>query len=92
MTTIQQIISEGATIIDVRTPEEYEERHYPGATNIPVDILPRKLDSLGAKEMQIIVYCASGGRSAIAAAILKAQGFTRVTNAGALDDLTEGQL
>lgn len=77
----------GATIIDVRTPDEYADGFFPGAINIPVNVLAKKIDTLCAKTKPIIVYCASGSRSALAASILKAQGFTDVTNAGGLDDM-----
>lgn len=51
-------------IIDVRTKEEYDNGHIPGAKLVPVQILPMKLDELGAyKDKPVLVYCASGGRS-----------------------------
>jgi phage shock protein E len=87
--SIKAKIIGGATIIDVRTSDEYADGHYKGAVNIPVNALPGKLDSLGAKDKPIIVYCASGSRSAVAMTMLKARGFTDVTNAGGLDDMPE---
>ncbi|MCB2305115.1 rhodanese-like domain-containing protein [Clostridium estertheticum] len=51
-------------IIDVRTKEEYDNGHIPGAKLVPVQILPMKLDELGVyKDKPVLVYCASGGRS-----------------------------
>jgi len=51
-------------IIDVRTKEEYDDGHIPGAKLVPVQILHMKLDELGVYEDKpVLVYCASGGRS-----------------------------
>lgn len=77
----------GATVIDVRTPGEFASGAYPKARNFPLDTLGAKLQKLGPKDAPVIVYCASGSRSAQAARILKAAGFTDVTNAGGLHSL-----
>ena len=51
-------------ILDVRTKEEYDIAHIPGAKLVPVQVLPMKLNELsGYKDKPILVYCASGGRS-----------------------------
>ncbi len=75
-------IGSGARIIDVRTPAEFSQGAYPKARNIPLDILPSRLASLEPRDKPIVLYCASGSRSAQAARILKQSGFTDVTNAG----------
>lgn len=63
------------TIIDVRSPEEYQEKHIPNAINIPLDELETRLNEL-SKQAFIITACGKGGgRSAQAAALLKQQGF-----------------
>ncbi|MCC6274839.1 MAG: rhodanese-like domain-containing protein [Leptospiraceae bacterium] len=80
-------IKAGAKIIDVRTKDEFQDGHYDGAINIPVNTLNSKLGELGDKSKPIIVYCASGGRSASAAHMLKANGFADVINAGGLGDM-----
>lgn len=85
--SVESKIRAGATIIDVRSPDEYDEGHYKNARNIPVDSLPNRLDEIGAKDAPVVVYCASGGRSAVAAMILKSRGFTDVTNAGGIDEM-----
>jgi phage shock protein E len=84
---IKDKIAAGATILDVRTGEEYAEGFFPGAINMPVNALPKKIRELGPKDTPIIVYCASGGRSAMAAAMLKAQGFADVTDAGGIGEM-----
>ncbi len=66
-------------LLDVRTPQEYAAGHIKGAKLIPVDELERHLAEL-PKDRQIYVYCHSGRRSARAAKLLAAHGFTRVEN------------
>ena len=81
---IRAAIAEGAVIVDVRTASEYASRHYNGAINIPVDVISSKLAKIGPKDKPVIVYCASGSRSAAAANTLKAAGYTNVVNAGGI--------
>ena len=81
MSALLDKIKTGAMVVDVRTVEEFEEEHYPRAVNIPVDQVHLRLADFGDKQHPIIVYCASGSRSAYAAKILKAAGFTRVRRA-----------
>ena len=85
--SILEKIKAGAAVIDVRSPDEFADGHYEGARNIPVNILPKHLDSVGPKDKPVVVYCASGARSAMAAKMLKASGFADVTNAGGLEDM-----
>ncbi len=81
-------IKNGAKILDVRTPEEFRQGHYPNAINIPVDRIAARVAELGRdKSIPIVAYCASGGRSASAQRSLVALGFTDVTNAGGLGDM-----
>jgi len=86
--TIKEKIKNGAVVIDVRTAEEFNDEHFPGAINIPVErILVRKNEI--PKDKPVILYCASGARSAYAAHLLKAEGYKDVVNAGGLDDMLE---
>lgn len=72
-------------VIDVRSVVEFWLGHLEGAKNVPVDKLPEGLDGMGlTKQSRILVYCASGGRSAHAAAVLKQAGYTRVVDGGGL--------
>jgi len=87
MGSIKDKIKAGAAIIDVRTPDEFADGHYEGARNIPVNVLGNRLDDVGPKDRPVVLYCASGARSAMAAKMLKASGFADVTNAGGLDDM-----
>jgi phage shock protein E len=87
MSSLLTKITAGAKVVDVRTPEEFDEEHYPGALNISVEEVQAHLAEFGEKNTPIIVYCATGARSAYAARVLKMAGYTDVTNAGGLDDM-----
>jgi NADPH-dependent 2,4-dienoyl-CoA reductase/sulfur reductase-like enzyme/rhodanese-related sulfurtransferase len=71
-------------IIDVRTPDEFSGGAYPGAINIPLDQLPSKANELGKHSREIILYCASGARSAYGQRVLQQMGFTNVKNGGGI--------
>lgn len=86
---VEELIKHGAVIIDVRTEEEFEEEHYPSAKCIPVNEIMQRIDEIGPKDKPVVLYCASGARSAYAARILKSLGFTKVINAGSLYDMPE---
>lgn len=79
-------------VLDVRTRLEYWMGHLPGAVQIAVDdleeTLPRREDI--RPDQEILVYCASGARSAHAATILARLGYRRVTDAGGLADARAG--
>lgn len=77
----KEIISRGAAIIDVRTPQEFASGNIIGSINIPLNALSHRLSSINKKK-PVIVYCASGGRSASAKMILERNGFAEVYNAG----------
>ena len=80
-------VPETSLVVDVRTPSEFKDWHYPGAINVPVQVLEKKLDTLGDKHRAIIVYCRSGNRSSAAKQILIDAGFTDVKNGGGLNDM-----
>ena len=89
MSVILEKIKAGATIVDVRTPEEFEEEHYPDAVNVSVEEVESRIEEFGEKDKPVIVYCATGARSAYAARVLKHFGFKDVINAGGLYDMPE---
>jgi phage shock protein E len=84
---VAEKLTAGARVIDVRSPAEFSAGHYKGSLNIPVEVIGTKATVLGEKNKPIIVYCASGARSATAAKILRTQGFTDVLNAGSIHRL-----
>jgi phage shock protein E len=79
-------IKSGAVVIDVRSPAEYIMGHFAGSLNIPLQELPEKASNL-AKDKTILLCCASGTRSGMAVATLKAKGFKNVINAGSWNNL-----
>ncbi len=83
---VQAKLAAGALVLDVRTPGEFSSGSYPKARNIPLDSLASRLGDL-PKDRAIVVYCASGARSAQAAKLLKKAGFAEVVNAGGLDSM-----
>jgi len=71
-------LSEGALAVDVRTPGERALKSVPGSVGIPLNQLAERARELPA-DRPLIVYCAGGYRSSIAASLLQRQGFTRVS-------------
>jgi phage shock protein E len=82
-------ILDNATILDVRTPEEFSGSHYPGAINIPLNEMPQRLGEIKELKQPVVAYCRSGNRSGMAVSILKQSGLTDVYNGGGLSDLIQ---
>jgi len=76
----------GATVVDVRSEAEFRGGAYRGAINLPLPALSAKLHRI-PKDRPVVVYCASGSRSALAARMLRKAGFADVSNAGGLHHL-----
>lgn len=74
-----QAYQDGALILDVRTPEEWDTLHIPETTLIPLDQLPDRYEELPKNE-QIVVICRSGNRSQVGRDILLEAGFKKVTS------------
>ena len=74
-------VSNGALLLDVRTKAEYASGHVEQAVNIPVQELPARLAEVGSKDRAVVVYCRSGGRSAVATDLLQQAGY-RVLDVG----------
>lgn len=83
---IRAWIQAGATVVDVRSPDEFRGGAYPGALNIPLQELSGRLREI-PKQRPVVLYCASGGRSGVAAMMLKRAGYAEVANAGGLGDM-----
>lgn len=80
--TARRLVSEGARLVDVRTPGEFRAGHIEGALNIPVDDIGGRAGELEPKDKPVVLYCRTGRRSAHAAGILEKAGFTRVYDLG----------
>lgn len=78
---------EGCIILDVRTREEYDQGHIPGAILIPnTEIEAKAADLLPDKDQLILVYCRSGRRSKLAAQSLADLGYTNIREFGGILD------
>ncbi|MFA5562366.1 MAG: rhodanese-like domain-containing protein [Eubacteriales bacterium] len=75
-------------LLDVRTPTEYERGHLPGALNWPLDELERGIfpAALSDRAQTLLLYCHSGVRARLGAALLEGAGFTRVYHVGGIAD------
>ena len=77
----------GYIILDVRTEEEYEEKHIPGAICIPNETIgTEEIEALPDKNQLIMVYCRSGNRSKKAAEKLVKLGYTNIVEFGGIND------
>ncbi|WP_130735849.1 rhodanese-like domain-containing protein [Flavobacterium sp. J27] len=81
-------IKEGAVILDVRTPSEFEKDHLAGAISIPLGELRTRYIELDTS-VTYITCCSHGLRSVKAANLLKERGFKKVSNGGAWEELQE---
>ena len=81
------LLAEEITWIDVRTAEEFNQAHLPGAQNIEYGQISSDIARLGLEHDAVIyLYCRSGHRAGIAKQTLESLGYTRVENIGGLDD------
>jgi glyoxylase-like metal-dependent hydrolase (beta-lactamase superfamily II)/rhodanese-related sulfurtransferase len=77
--TASQLAERKVAVLDVRRKGEYESGHIPGARNIPLDELPRRIAEID-RDIEYAVICAGGYRSSIAASILARNGITHLLN------------
>lgn len=75
----EAVLESDAQLIDVREPDEVAAGTLPGAVNIPLGVLPRRIEELD-RSRRVVVLCRSGGRSARACDVLSAAGFDDVVN------------
>lgn len=80
----RQLVASGAMLVDVRSLEEFAGRHIDGALSIPIQELAGRMDELGSKTGEIVLYCQSGSRSAMAKRLLESNGFTKVYDMGGI--------
>lgn len=79
----------GYIILDVRTSEEFRERHIPNAINIPNETIGSEdIQELPDKDQLILVYCRSGNRSKQASGKLAELGYTNIVEIGGINDWT----
>ena len=76
---VRELLDEGIALLDVRETEEWDAGHLPGATHIPRGYLETRIDgAIPDRDQRVVVYCASGTRSALAAKTLSDLGYANV--------------
>jgi len=71
----REAVENGALIVDVRTPQEFKEKHVVGAINLPIEEIMKGHINL-PKDKELVLYCRSGSRSATCAKVLKEQNWS----------------
>ena len=77
-----ELIENGAYIVDVRTPGEFNSGNIKGSTNVPLDKIKLKLKKMEKINKAVIFCCASGARSAQATSIAKSKGIESYNGGG----------
>ncbi|TXB63248.1 rhodanese-like domain-containing protein [Phaeodactylibacter luteus] len=80
---IKAQLDNGAMLLDVRTPGEFNSGHAKGAVNIPLQSLQQNLEKIKKSGKPVVAYCRSGNRSGMAAQMLTQNGI-EAYNAGSL--------
>jgi len=75
----QQMHGDHLYVLDVRTPDEYAAGHVPGAVNISHEQLAARLAEV-PRDKDVVLYCRSGKRAGMAADVLRANGYTRLSH------------
>ena len=76
--------TDGAVLLDVRTPQEYREGHIPGSKNVPLQTIDKISSVIDNKNVPMFVYCQSGARSRQATSMLQGMGYTNANNIGGI--------
>jgi rhodanese-related sulfurtransferase len=81
-TDLKEVITAGATIIDVRSSGEFQGGNVNGSINIPLDKVEENLDKIKSLKTPIILCCASGNRSGQALRFLQSKGIDCLNGGG----------
>jgi len=74
----------GAILLDVRSPQEYQEGHIPGSKNVPLQQLENVRSVADNSDTPLFVYCYSGSRSRQATSMLQHMGYHNIQNIGGI--------
>jgi rhodanese-related sulfurtransferase len=75
-----QARNEPVVYLDVREPNEWNLGHLPGAVHLPRGNLEGKVEALIPRDRRVVIYCARGNRSALAALTMKQMGYEHVSS------------
>jgi phage shock protein E len=79
----REYLKQGAKVLDVRSPEEFRERHLPGAINLPLGEVTNRIQAVVPDKGQpVLLHCLSGGRSGMAQHKLRRMGYRNAFNLG----------
>ena len=79
---VQKMLAEGAIVLDVRTPAEYQGGHVAGSKNIPLQELGRRTKEVQAYKKPVVICCRSGARAGQALSILQQAGVNCINGGG----------
>jgi phage shock protein E len=84
---VKEALRNGAVIIDVRTPHEYDNGKVPGSINIPVDRIAANVERIKSMRKPVVIVCESGMRSHDARNILRSAGVKDVHTGGSWESV-----
>ena len=85
-----QKVKDGALLVDVRTREEFDQGHLPGAINYPLHNLKAKFKAYDIPvDREVVLYCRSGRRSGVGYKALTTLGYKKLYNAGGYKTLLQ---
>jgi phage shock protein E len=84
---VKDVLRHGAIVIDVRTPQEFDQGKVPESINIPVDRIAANAERIKNMNRPVVFCCASGARSSNAVSIMKQKGMKEVYNGGSWYDV-----
>jgi rhodanese-related sulfurtransferase len=84
---LKEALKKGAIIIDVRTPNEFDQGRVPDSINIPVDRIPVNAERIRQMKRPVIFCCSSGSRSGSAMRMMKEKGKKDVYNGGSWENV-----
>ena len=84
---VKDALRRGAIVIDVRTPQEFDQGKVPESINIPVDRIAANAERIKNMKRPVVFCCASGMRSGNAVNIMKGKGLNEVYNGGSWYDV-----
>lgn len=85
---MDELLSKGGKLVDVRTVSEFRNGHIRGSVNLPLESIPEGMKNLDVSpDTPLLLCCASGMRSHRAKKLLRKAGYTCVFNAGSVSSL-----